>query len=286
MGEGFRRHALTAASASGLHRLSYVEWGDPANPRVLVCVHGLTRCARDFDALARALADRYRVVCPDMPGRGESGWLRNPLEYATPTYVNDVVTLVARLGVDAVDWVGTSMGGLIGMAFAALEGNPIRRLVLNEAGPLVAAAALERIGTYVGKAPDFPSIDAAEQYVRAVSAPFGPHTDAQWRFLTEHVVRRRPDGTYRVHYDPAIAVPFNAAAPHQDVDLWATWDAIRCPALVIRGELSDLLARQTVERMKTTGPRAQAVEIAGVGHAPTLMQPDQIAIVRDFLLAG
>jgi pimeloyl-ACP methyl ester carboxylesterase len=286
MGASFRRHTLTAASASGLHRLSYVEWGDPANARVLVCVHGLTRCARDFDALAQALADRYRVVCPDMPGRGESGWLKNPLEYATPTYVNDAVTLVARLGVDAVDWVGTSMGGLIGMAFAALEGNPIRRLVLNEAGPLVAAAALERIGTYVGKAPDFPSIDAAEQYVRAVSAPFGPHTDAQWRFLTEHVVRRQPDGTYRVHYDPAIAVPFNAAAPHQDVDLWTTWDAIRCPTLVIRGERSDLLARQTVKRMRTTGPRAQAVEIAGVGHAPTLMQADQIAIVRDFLLAG
>jgi pimeloyl-ACP methyl ester carboxylesterase len=286
VGAEFRRHVLTAAAASGLHRLAYVEWGDPANPRVLVCVHGLTRCARDFDFLARALADRYRVVCPDMPGRGASGWLKNPLEYTTPTYVNDAVTLVARLGVDAVDWVGTSMGGLIGMALAALEGNPIRRLVLNEAGPLVAAAALERIGAYLGKAPDFPSLEAAERYVRAISAPFGPHSDAQWRFLTEHVMRQQPDGTYRVHYDPAIAVPFDAAAPHQDVDLWPFWEQVRCPTLVIRGALSDLLAAETVERMKTTGPRARAVEIAGVGHAPTLMQPDQIAIVRDFLLAG
>jgi pimeloyl-ACP methyl ester carboxylesterase len=286
MGTSFRHHVLTAASASGLHRLAYVEWGDPGNPRVLICVHGLTRCARDFDPLARALCDRYRVVCPDMPGRGGSGWLANPLEYATPTYVNDAVTLVARLGVDAVDWVGTSMGGLIGMALAALEGNPIRRMVLNEAGPLVAATALERIGTYVGKAPDFPSVEAAEKYIRAVSAPFGPHSDAEWRFLTEHVVRRRADGSYRVHYDPAIAVPFNAAAPHKDVELWPIWDEIRCPTLVLRGELSDLLARDTVERMKTTGPRAQVVEIAGVGHAPTLMQADQIAIVRDFLLAG
>lgn len=283
MAADFRRRALTAASASGLHRLSYLEWGDAANPRVLVCVHGLTRCARDFDPLAAALADRYRVVCPDMPGRGESGWLANPMEYATPTYVNDAVTLVARLGVDAVDWVGTSMGGLIGMALAALAGNPIRRMVLNEAGPVVAAAALERIGTYVGKAPDFPSLEAAERYVRAVSAPFGPHSDAQWRFLTEHVVRRKPDGGYRVHYDPAIAVPFDAAAPHKDIELWPVWEAIRCPTLVIRGERSDLLARETVARMRTSGPRAQAVEIAGVGHAPTLMQPDQIGIVRDFL---
>lgn len=286
MGASCRRRAVTAASGSGLHRLSYLEWGDPANPRVVVCVHGLTRCARDFDPLATALAERYRVVCPDMPGRGESGWLANPMEYATPTYVNDAVTLVARLGVEAVDWVGTSMGGLIGMALAALEGTPIRRMVLNEAGPVVAAAALERIGTYVGKAPEFPSLDAAEQYIRAISAPFGPHSDAEWRFLTEHVVRRKPDGGYRVHYDPAIAVPFDAAAPHKDLELWPFWERIRCPTLVIRGELSDLLTRATVARMCSSGPRAQSVEIPGVGHAPTLMQPDQIAIVRDFLAAG
>ncbi len=286
MAAGFSRRALTAASASGLHRLSYLEWGDPANPRVLLCVHGLTRCARDFDRLAAALADRYRVVCPDMPGRGESGWLADPMEYATPTYVNDVVTLVARLGVDAVDWVGTSMGGLIGMALAALDGNPVRRLVLNEAGPVVAAAALERIGAYVGKAPEFPSFDAAERYIRTVSAPFGPHSDTEWRSLTEHVVRRMPDGGYRVHYDPAIAVPFDAAGPHRDLELWPLWERIRCPTLVIRGELSDLLSRATVERMRASGPRAQAVEIPGVGHAPTLMHPDQIAIVRDFLCAA
>jgi pimeloyl-ACP methyl ester carboxylesterase len=159
-------------------------------------------------------------------------------------------------------------------------------MVLNEAGPVVAAAALERIGTYVGKAPEFPSLDAAEQYIRAISAPFGPHSDAEWRFLTEHVVHRKPDGGYRVHYDPAIAVPFDAAAPHKDLELWPFWERIRCPTLVIRGELSDLLTRATVARMCSSGPRAQSVEIPGVGHAPTLMQPDQIAIVRDFLAAG
>lgn len=286
MSANFRRRTVTYASGSGLNRLSYLEWGDAANPRALVCVHGLTRCANDFEPLAGALADRYRVVCPDMPGRGESDWLKNPMEYATQTYLNAAVTLIARLGVDEVDWLGTSMGGLLGMALASLERTPIRRMVVNEAGPLVAAVAIERICTYVGKAPDFDSIEAAERYIRTVSAPFGPHTDAEWRFLTEHVMRRQADGTYRVHYDPAIAVPFNAAAPHKDFDLWPVWEAIRCPTLVIRGELSDFLSRETVERMKTTGPRAQAVEIAGVGHAPTLMQADQIGIVRGFLLGA
>ncbi len=281
----FRRRSVQCASPSGLHRLSYLEWGAPRVAReVVVCVHGLTRCARDFDSLAQALSDQYRVVCPDMPGRGYSDWLRDPLEYALPTYLNDLVTLIGRLDVEHVDWVGTSMGGLIGMALAAQPGTPIRRMVLNEAGPLVKSAALERIGRYVGQAPEFASFDDAERYVRAVSAPFGPHSDAEWRFLTEHVMRQRADGAYTVHYDPQIAVPFNSSQPHQDIDLWGLWDNISCPTLVIRGELSDLLDRATVAAMQARGPRAQAVEVAGVGHAPTLMQPDQIAIVRDFLM--
>jgi pimeloyl-ACP methyl ester carboxylesterase len=281
--DSFRRESVLCASPSGLHRLSYVEWGDLENPHVLVCVHGLTRCARDFDPLASALADRYRVVCPDMPGRGDSDWLKNPMDYATPIYINSVVTLIARLGVDVVDWVGTSMGGLLGMALASLEKAPIRRMVLNEAGPLVTGVSLNRIGSYVGKAPLFPTFEAAVQYVRAVSVFFGPHTDDEWRFLTEHYVRPLPDGGFRAHYDPAIAVPFNASAPHKDLDLWPVWEAVCCPTLVIRGGLSDLLTRETVERMKTSGPRAQAVEFPGVGHAPTLMRAEQIAVVREFL---
>lgn len=283
MADEIRRRSVLCASPSGLHRLSYVEWGAPDNPRVLVCVHGLARCARDFDPLAQALADRYRVVCPDMPGRGFSDWLRDPAEYAIPTYVNDIVTLVARLDVESVDWVGTSMGGLIGIALAAQPGAPIGRMVLNEAGPLVQAASLERIATYLGRAPRFASFAEAETYVRTVSAPFGPHSDAEWRFLTEHVVRQQPDGGYTLHYDPQLAVPFNAVRPHRDIDLWNLWDAIACPTLVIRGEHSDLLTRETVAEMRRRGPRAHAVEFAGVGHAPTLMQPEQIAVVRDFL---
>ena len=263
--------------------MSYLEWGDPANPRVLVCVHGLTRSARDFDFLAAALCRDYRVVCPDVAGRGESQWLRDPMEYSVPTYAGDMVTLIARLDVESVCWVGTSMGGLIGLALAALPDSPIDRLVLNEAGPVVSAVSLERIGAYVGKAPAFPSIDAAEQYMRMVSAPFGAHTDAEWRFLTETMVRRQADGTYRMHYDPAIAVAFNAEEPHKDLDLWATYDAIRCPTLVLRGAQSDLLTRETVEGMTTRGPKAKRVEIPGVGHAPTLIHDDQIAIVCEFL---
>ncbi|MGB5082540.1 MAG: alpha/beta hydrolase [Burkholderiales bacterium] len=267
--------------------MAYLDWGDPRSARALICVHGLTRCARDFDRLAGEMAGRgYRVVCPDVAGRGDSDWLKNPMEYSVPAYANDMVTLIARLDVDSVEWLGTSLGGLIGMTLAALPDSPVKKLVLNDAGPVLAAAALERIGSYVGKWPALPTIEAAEQYVRAVSAPFGPHSDAEWRFLTEHVVRKNADGSLRMHYDPAIAVPFNVAPPHQDLELWSFYDAIRCPTLVLRGERSDLLRRDTAKEMALRGPRARVVEIPGVGHAPTLLHDDQIGIVRDFLLGG
>ena len=286
MTEAFRREKVQCVTPSGLHRMAYLEWGDTDNPRVVVCVHGLTRCARDFDFLAAELSRDYRVICPDVAGRGDRDWLTNPMEYAIPTYAADMVTLIARLNAESVHWVGTSMGGLIGMMLAALPDTPISRMVLNDVGPVVTAVSLERIGAYVGKAPRLPSIEAAEQLVRLVSAPFGPHTDAQWRFLTEHVVRRDADGAYRMHYDPAIAVPFNAGAPHKDMALWSFWDAMRCPTMAIRGEHSDLLTRETLAQMAARGPRAKTVELAGIGHAPTLMQPDQVALVRAFLLAA
>jgi pimeloyl-ACP methyl ester carboxylesterase len=284
MSDAFTRRSVQCASPSGLHRMSYLEWGARDNPKVLVCVHGLSRCARDFDFLARALCRDYRVICPDVAGRGESEWLRNPMEYGVPTYANDMITLIARLDVESVHWVGTSMGGLIAIALAAQPGSPIAKLVLNEAGPLVTAVSLERLSSYLGKAPTFPDIGAAEQYVRAVSAPFGPHTDAEWRFLTEHVVRKQGDGTLKMHYDPAIAVPFNVELPHKNIDLWKLYDAIRCPTLVLHGEHSDLLTRETARAMTERGPRATLVDIAGVGHAPTLIHADQIAVVREFLL--
>lgn len=276
---------MQCASGAGLHRVAYLEWGDPANPRVLVCVHGLTRCARDFDNLARALCERYRVVCPDVAGRGDSDWLADPMLYAIPQYVADMVTLIARLDVEQVHWVGTSMGALIGMALAAQKDSPVSRLVLNDAGPVIAKVALERIGTYVGAAPVFPSIAAAEQVIRAVAAPFGPHTDAEWRFLTEVVLRQNADGSYRFHYDPKIAERFRKDMPEGDLELWPVWDAVRCPTLVIRGARSDLLSKATAQQMTQRGPQAKLVELPGIGHAPTLMHEDQIAVVRDWFAA-
>lgn len=283
MSEPFRRGRIQFA---GPRHMAYIEWGEP-DAKALVCVHGLTRCARDFDFLAPEMARRgYRVICPDVAGRGDSAWLKEPMDYAVPTYSKDMLMLMAHLKLESVHWLGTSLGGLIGMTIAAMPESPIRRLVLNDIGPVLTVPALQRIAAYLGKWPPLPTIEAAEQFVRAVSASFGPHTDAEWRFLTEHVVRRNADGSLRMHYDPAIAVPFNAEMPDKDVELWKFYDEIRCPTLVLRGEQSDLLTRDAVARMAVRGPRAKAVEIPGVGHAPTLIHADQIAIVRDFLLAA
>jgi len=280
-----RQRFVRCASPRGLHRIAYLEWGDPKNERVLVCVHGLTRCARDFDALAAALSGRYRVVCPDVAGRGASEWLADPMLYQLPQYLGDMVTLIARLDVERVEWVGTSMGGLLGMALAAQPGTPVQKLVINDAGPVITKVSLERIATYVGTAPLFPDIATAEKYVRAVNATFGPHSDAEWRFLTEVVVRSNADGTLRLHYDPKLAEPFRANMPEKDLELWDLWDAIGCPTLVLRGAQSDLLTRDTCGQMAGRGPKAKVVEIAGVGHAPTLMHEDQIRIVREFLVS-
>lgn len=265
--------------------MAYTEWGDPDNPRVLVCVHGLTRNGRDFDFLAQALARHCRVVCPDVAGRGRSDWLKASADYVLPVYVNDMITLLARIGAEEVDWVGTSMGGLIGMLIASQPLSPIRRLVLNDVGPVIPAAALRRIAEYVGNSPRFETLEEAEQYLRFVGAPFGPLDDLHWRHLTEHSVRAEEGRMLRLRYDPSIGDPFRSAIV-ADVDLWPVYDAIRCPTLVIRGEQSDLLHHDTAEAMGARGPQPRVVEIPGVGHAPMLMDAPQIGIVREFLTAG
>lgn len=282
----YRKRSVQCLSPAGLHRMAYLEWGDPRNPNVVVCVHGLTRCASDFDALARSLCGHYRVVCPDVVGRGESDWLADPMHYVLPQYLADMVTLLARLDVARVHWVGTSMGGLIGMFLAGQKAAPVGRLVLNDAGPVVTRTSLERIATYVGIAPTLRSIEEAEAMVRAISQPFGAHTDSEWRSMTENYVRKNADGGYRLHYDPRLGEPFRADLPEKDLEFWPSYDAIRCPTLVIRGAESDLLTRATCEQMVTRGPKAKLVEIPDVGHAPTLLHADQIGIVREFLLSG
>lgn len=281
-----RRRSVQCISPRGLHRIAYLEWGDPRNRDAVVCVHGLTRVARDFDELARALCGRFRVVCPDMAGRGDSDRLADPMLYGVPQYVSDCVALIARLDVEAVSWVGTSMGGLIGMTLAAQAGTPVKRLVLNDIGPMVTKVSLERIGSYLGRAPAFPSVEKAVEYMRDVAAPFGRHTDEQWRFLTEVWLRKNADGSFRAHHDPRIAEPFRATMPKSDLEIWPTYDAIRCPTLVVRGAESDLLKRETAAQMRARGPKAKTVEIAGVGHAPTLLEAGQISIVREFLNEG
>jgi pimeloyl-ACP methyl ester carboxylesterase len=283
MREGFVR----CLSSEGFHRMAFVEWGERNNPHVLICVHGLTRNARDFDFIAQAMADRYHVICPDIVGRGKSDWLKNKALYVTPQYCADIATLLASLAVDTVDWLGTSMGGLIGMAIAALPGNPIRRLVLNDVGPVITAASLARIGNYLGSPPRFDSLEDAENYIRLVSASFGPLTNAQWRHLTIHSVRQAVDGKFEFRYDPGIAKAYQQGQMMnggRDVELWPLYDAIHCPTLLLRGEQSDLLTHATAQAMTQRGPHARLLEIPGVGHAPMLMDDAQIAPIRAFLL--
>jgi pimeloyl-ACP methyl ester carboxylesterase len=282
-----RFDSVQCLSPAGLHRMSYTEWGDARNPRVLLCVHGLTRLSRDFDRLARVMAEHYRVVCPDVAGRGRSDWLRDPAYYAVPQYVADLVTLIARLSAQSVHWVGTSMGGLIGLSLAGLADSPISRLVINDVGPRLDAAAVARIGSYVGRPLRFATIEQAVDYASMVAAPFGLRTREEWREITEPTLRRDGDG-WVLHYDPKIAVPFGAVTPQAaaagEAALWKLYDSIGCPTLLTRGAQSDLLTRETAEEMTRRGPRAKLVEFAGVGHAPTFFHDEQIAAVRDFLL--
>lgn len=283
-----RLNTVQCLDPRGLHRMAYWEWGDAANPRVLVCVHGLSRQGRDFDTLAQALCQHYRVVCPDVVGRGRSDWLKDPSGYQIPAYVADMVTLLARLNAQELHWVGTSMGGLIGLGLASLPDTPVRKLVLNDVGPAIEYASLQRIGTYLGLPAHWKSVDEAADALQAISTGFGPHSREQWLALTRPMLV--PDGTgYKPHYDPAIALPFRAVTPELakagEAMLWAGYDAIRCPTLLLRGADSDLLGRATAEAMTQRGPKARLHEFAGVGHAPTLVQPEQVEVVREFLLS-
>lgn len=275
-------HRVLSLNSAGFHHIAYAQWGRPDNERVLVCVHGLTRTGRDFDALAEKLESHYRIACPDVVGRGRSDWLPDPELYQYPQYLNDMTVLTARLNVDAMDWVGTSMGGIIGLLLASQPNTPIRRLVLNDIGPFIPRAALESIGDYLGKAPKFADLDAVADYLSRIHTGFGPLTREQWMHLARTSSKPDGDGGYRLAYDPRIAQ--SSSAQPQDVNLWDYWDRIRCPVLVLRGANSDLLRPETLAEMKTRGPRdVDCVEFERVGHAPMLMSADQIGAVSDWL---
>jgi pimeloyl-ACP methyl ester carboxylesterase len=272
--------------AGRFYRMAFDDWGhdDPDAP-VVVCVHGLTRNGRDFWELAQALSDRFRVICPDLPGRGESDWLADPMLYQAQHYVAALSHLLALID-RSVAWIGTSLGGICGMVIAAAERSPINRLVLNDVGPFIPADSLRRIRDYMVASGDSPmtarfaDLDSVERHLRLVHAPFGPLSEAQWADMARNSARKLPDGRYTLHYDPRIAEPMRGQDP-VDVDMWPLWDRIRVPRMVIRGETSDVLTAETCARMEASDARAFVVP--ETGHAPALLDPAQIAVIRAFL---
>ena len=278
-----RQRFLSALGPSGFHKIAYREWPGPAAAPTLICVHGLTRNGRDFDVVAQALSAHYRVICPDMPGRGLSDNLADSAQYNNFLYLADLAALIARLDVERLDWLGTSMGGILGMMMAATPGSPVRRLVVNDIGAVVAKAGIERIAGYVGLDPTFETLDALADVMAANFIGSEKLARAAILGLAEDEARQRPDGRYGWAYDPHIGDAFKATPP-QDVDLWAVWERIDCPTLVLRGGVSDILSAEVAEAMTARGPKAKLVTYPGIGHAPWLAGQDQIAPVRDFLL--
>lgn len=283
-----RFEEVAALGPHGFTKVAYVEWGPRDAAQVVLCVHGLTRNSRDFDFLARRLAQRgLRVIVPDLPGRGRSAWVPVAADYATPLYLAAMAAVIARSGASAVDWIGTSLGGHIGMEMAALPGAPIRRLVLNDFGARVAGAALQRIGAYLRIKRRFATIEELEAHLRSIHEPFGKLTDAQWRHMAEHSAVKTEEDDYRQHYDPAIGRAFSWPLM-VDISLWEVWDKVACPVMVLRGEDSDLLHASTVREMQKRGIAGKnglvrAVEVREVGHAPPLMSDAQISLIEEFL---
>lgn len=274
-------HFFLGHNPLGFHRVAYTEWGQRTTKAPVICVHGLARNGRDFDVLASHLQNTTQIFCPDIVGRGQSDWLGDRSLYGYPQYINDMTALMARTGREAVDWVGTSMGGIIGMFMASLPKCPIKRLVINDVGPFIPLTALQRIATYIGSPPHFTIKAEGEAYLRKIYAPFGITKDADWRHMATHSLHQTKEGLWTLAYDPAIAAGFTNLT--QDVDFWSVYDQIKCPVLVLRGAYSDILPRETAQQMTERGPKAHLVEIANIGHAPALMDDAQINVVRDFL---
>ncbi|MDH4094048.1 MAG: alpha/beta hydrolase [Betaproteobacteria bacterium] len=299
----FRQQSMLSLGPEGFHRVAYTDWGDPDNPHVVMCVHGLSRNSRDFDYLAQALRKDYRVICMDVVGRGESDWLADKSGYSFSTYLSDAAALVARVTTPvrsgflremrsrSLDWVGTSMGGLIGMLLAAKRNSPVGRLVMNDVGPFVPWNGLFRLKGHLGHPRGFGTRPAAAAFLREALAAFGPLTDAQWAHLTEHSFRQHKDGRWHLRFDPAIGQWSPQADPElpigpeflRGIDLWSVWNAVHCPVLVLRGANSDVLPAPTVKEMRRRKPGTQVEEFEGVGHAPALMDRRQIDAVRAFL---
>lgn len=273
--------SFLALAPDGFRRIAYTRWGSPSAKQTVICLHGLTRNGRDFDILAGVLAERYQVICPDMPGRGRSESLSRAEHYQYPVYLQICAALIAHLRIEQLAWLGTSMGGLIGMMLAAQPRSPVSRLILNDIGALIPESALRRIGEYVGHTGPFETLATLESRLRAIHAPFGPLTDSQWQHLAEHSHWRDSAGRYWLAYDPGIAIPFRDP-DLSDVDLWAVWEQVPCPTLVLRGENSDVLLPEVAERMARRD-NCERITLPGVGHAPPLMDRNEIEAVSRWL---
>jgi pimeloyl-ACP methyl ester carboxylesterase len=279
------QHYFTSTASTDTHRIAYTHWGDPTNPKVLICVHGLTRNSRDFDSLAAVLASHYRVICPDVVGRGQSDWLSHPEQYTSEVYLADMLALLKHFNLKQVDWLGTSMGGLIGMILAAQQPSLIRCLILNDIGPFIPKESLIPLTQRLTQSPpQFTALSEAEQFLRLIHSQFGPLTDSQWQHLTQHSTQLHEDGYYCLAYDPKIAHTFQSAAD-SDTDLWSTWQMLRCPVLLLHGEQSLLLSTTTIAQMQKIHPQLKVVTFPGIGHAPALMAKEQIHIIQEWLLS-
>ena len=276
---------VTCTSPDGPHRMAYHAWGNPSNPKVLVCVHGLTRRGSDFKTLAQAMSNDYYVVCPDVVGRGDSDRLKNPMLYAVPQYVADMSSLIKQLGVAQVDWFGTSMGGLIGMVYASMPNNPIRRMLINDVGPRIEPEAIKRLGSYVGQPFSFTNRADALQRLNEICASFGSHTPEEWEIYNGPMLVQK-DGLWVMHYDPDISVPFASVNPIMakagEMAMWHAFKQIHVPMLIVRGGDSDLLSAKTVAEMCRVNPYIRSIEIPGVGHAPAFVKSEQVALAKEF----
>ena len=276
---------VTCTSPDGTHRMAYHAWGNPSNPKVLVCVHGLTRRGSDFKTLAQAMSNDYYVVCPDVVGRGDSDRLKNPMLYAVPQYVADMASLIKHLGVSQIDWFGTSMGGLIGMVYASMPKNPIRRMLINDVGPRIEPEAIKRLGSYVGQPFSFTNRADALQRLNEICASFGSHTPEEWEIYNGPMLVQK-DGFWVMHYDPDISVPFASVNPIMakagEMAMWHAFKQIHIPMLIVRGSESDLLSAQTVAEMCKVNPYIRSIEIPGVGHAPAFVKSEQVALAKEF----
>jgi len=276
---------VTCTSPDGPHRMAYHAWGNPTNSKVLICVHGLTRRGSDFKTLAEAMSHDYYVVCPDVVGRGDSDRLKNPMLYAVPQYVADMASLIKQLGVAQVDWFGTSMGGLIGMVYASMPKNPIRRMLINDVGPRIEPEAIKRLGSYVGQPFVFKERPDALQCLNEICASFGSHTPEEWEVYNGPMLVQK-DGLWVMHYDPDISVPFASVNPIMakagEMAMWHAFKQIHIPMLIVRGGESDLLSAKTVAEMCRVNPHIRSIEIPGVGHAPAFVKPEQVALAKEF----